>query len=70
MKNGIRNQANRPSSATTETPAHALIEVRAYELWQASGCRNGDDLNHWLRAEHELAEKARSRITRERPRKR
>ena len=32
----------------------AQIEKRAYELWQADDCRDGNDLNYWLQAEREL----------------
>ena len=30
------------------------IERRAYELWQAAGFREGEALEHWLRAEQEF----------------
>jgi hypothetical protein len=32
-----------------------LIRQRAYELWQADGCPEGQDVDYWLRAEAELA---------------
>lgn len=31
------------------------IRARAYALWEASGREPGRDLEHWLRAERELA---------------
>ncbi len=31
------------------------IARRAYEIWQAEGCLHGKDVDHWLRAEAELA---------------
>lgn len=30
------------------------VAERAYSLWQAEGCPEGRDLDHWLAAEHEL----------------
>ena len=30
------------------------IEKRAYEIWQSSGCSQGNDLAHWLQAENEV----------------
>lgn len=27
------------------------IRVLAYEIWQQEGCCNGNDVEHWLRAE-------------------
>lgn len=30
------------------------IAERAYQIWQESGCPDGCDLDHWLRAEREL----------------
>src|ERR1700720_176113 len=32
------------------------IELRAHELWRAQGCRQGDALGDWLRAEREVLE--------------
>ncbi|MFZ5609940.1 MAG: DUF2934 domain-containing protein [Pseudomonadota bacterium] len=37
--------------------SRAVIEKRAYELWQAAGCPSGCALDHWLKAEAELAAK-------------
>jgi hypothetical protein len=34
------------------------IEIRAYEIWVHEGCPQGQDLDHWLRAESEIAEEA------------
>lgn len=31
------------------------IELRAYEIWVHEGCPEGHDLEHWLRAETEIA---------------
>ena len=30
------------------------IRERAYALWEADGCVDGRDLDHWLRAEEEI----------------
>ena len=30
------------------------IAARAYEIWQANGCPDGRDLDHWFQAEREL----------------
>jgi len=32
----------------------ALIETKAYELWENEGWLDGHDLEHWLRAETEV----------------
>jgi hypothetical protein len=37
-----------------ETGLREQIEKRAHEIWLASGCQHGDDLNHWLQAESEV----------------
>jgi Protein of unknown function (DUF2934) len=37
-------------------PSREEIEVRAYELYEACGCENGHDLEHWLEAERQLSE--------------
>ena len=31
------------------------IRQRAYELWEASGCPQGREAEHWLQAERELS---------------
>lgn len=36
-------------------PVHIKIEARAYEIWVHEGCQDGHDLDHWLRAEAEIA---------------
>ncbi len=41
----------KPAGATLSTEK---IAARAYEIWQANGCPNGHDLEHWLQAEREL----------------
>ncbi len=31
------------------------VRDRAYEIWQAEGCPEGKEHEHWLRAEAEIA---------------
>ena len=52
-----RPQAERftaSASTTGDTPPEAKIAVRAYEIWQESGCPEGKHEEHWYRAEREL----------------
>ncbi len=30
------------------------IRGRAYELWEANGCQQGNDMAHWIEAEREV----------------
>jgi hypothetical protein len=39
---------------TESTLTHDVIAARAYELFLRDGARHGRDVDHWLRAEHEL----------------
>ena len=41
-------------AVSTTAPSAEKIAARAYEIWQASGCPDGHDLEHWLQAEREL----------------
>ena len=54
MKNGNRKKANDASQAADRVDLRVQIEKRAYELWQADGCHDGNHLHHWLQAEREL----------------
>ncbi len=36
------------------------IAIRAYLIWEHAGCPEGQDLDHWLQAEAELAAEPRS----------
>lgn len=50
------------ASAREGTVPAEKIAVRAYEIWQASGCQHGKHEEHWYTAERELrARPARSR---------
>ena len=44
--------AKKPASARTLT--HAQIAARAREIWQAKGCKSGQDLQNWHEAEAQL----------------
>ena len=50
MKNGNRKKTN----GADRLDLRSQIEKRAYELWQADDCSDGNDLNHWLQAEREV----------------
>ena len=50
MKNGNRKKTN----GADRVDLRAQIEKRAYELWQADDCSDGNDLNHWFQAEREV----------------
>ena len=39
------------------TLTHDHIATRAYELFLDDGAMHGRDIEHWLRAEHELRER-------------
>ncbi|MES2568436.1 MAG: DUF2934 domain-containing protein [Verrucomicrobiota bacterium] len=44
--------------AVFEEPSHEVIASRAWEIYQAEGCQDGHDLEHWLRAERETLRSA------------
>ena len=35
-----------------------IVQKRAHEIWERSGCPEGQHLEHWLQAETELGAKA------------
>ena len=41
---------------SSERSRRELVEQRAYELWVATGCGHGNDIDHWLQAEREVLE--------------
>ena len=43
-----------PPSSTRGRVEPADVASRAYELWLESGCKHGNDQEHWFRAEQEL----------------
>lgn len=54
----------RPASLTvvSDMPSHEEIAARAYALYEARGASDGDDLNDWLEAEHELLQEYGDRV--------
>ena len=55
MKNGTRKKTNSSAASPESRDLHADIAKRAYEIWLNEGAGHGCDLDHWLRAERELA---------------
>jgi hypothetical protein len=41
-------------AAKAYEPTPDEIQVRAFEIYVSEGCREGNDLENWLRAEREL----------------
>jgi hypothetical protein len=56
MKNGTRKKTNNAAASPEAPDLNAEIARRAYEIWLNEGAGHGSDLDHWLPAEHELAE--------------
>ena len=46
------------SGRTGAEPVVEQIRCRAYELYQARGCKDGHDLEDWLRAEDEITRRS------------
>ena len=58
---GIEPPADKNLAQQTDRPdLRAEIENRAYHLWRADGGRHGNALNHWLQAEREIMNYART----------
>ena len=55
MKNGTRKKTNSGPASPESPDLRAEVEKRAYEIWLNEGGGHGCDLDHWLRAERELA---------------
>jgi hypothetical protein len=47
-------QRRADEATVRHTPSHEEIRRRAYEIYLERGCRPGDELDDWLRAEREL----------------
>jgi hypothetical protein len=46
---------SKPSAANAgERQVLEHIRKRAYELWEASGCQEGNDMANWIQAEQEV----------------
>jgi len=56
MQNETRKKTNRAPASPESPDLRAEIEKRAYTIWLNDGGGHGRDLDHWLRAESELAE--------------
>ena len=56
MKNETRKKTNSPIASPKSPDLRAEITRRAYEIWMSEGAEHGCDLDHWLRAERELAD--------------
>src|SRR5260370_40158469 len=59
MKNRKNTKLAHPQA--TEV-LHEQIGLRAYYIWLASGSGHGNDLQHWLEAEREIATRASASI--------
>ena len=55
MKNGTRKKTNNATTSPKSPDLRAEIAKRAYEIWLNEGAGHGRDLDHWLRAEREVA---------------
>ena len=55
MKSGIRKKTNGVIACSQSPDLRAEIAKRAYAIWLNEGAGHGRDLDHWLRAERELA---------------
>jgi hypothetical protein len=55
MKNGTRKKTNNATASPESPDLSDEIARRAYEIWLNEGAGHGRDLDHWLRAERELA---------------
>jgi hypothetical protein len=43
-----------PAAAKPYEPTGEEIQTRAFEIYVSEGCKEGSDLENWLRAENEL----------------
>ena len=55
MKNDTRKKTNNAAAFPEFPHLRAEIARRAYQIWLNEGAGHGFDLDHWLRAERELA---------------
>jgi hypothetical protein len=47
-------QSATPAKAAKPAPTHQQIALRAKAIWQAKGCKSGQDKENWLEAETQL----------------
>lgn len=52
LRKAAKPQAAQAPSA--KEPTIEMIARRAYEIWQAQGCPQGQDAENWYQAEREL----------------
>jgi hypothetical protein len=55
MKNGTRKKTGSVPASPEARDLRAEVEKRAYQIWLKEGGGHGCELDHWLRAERELA---------------
>ena len=55
MKNGTRNKTNSATASSKSPDLRDEIAKHAHEIWLNEGAGHGCDLDHWFRAERELA---------------
>ena len=59
----MKSKSQKPVGGFTSAAEEALLkeEIRreAHKLWQAGGCRHGEDLRHWLEAENAVLNRKR-----------
>jgi hypothetical protein len=55
MKNGTQKKTTGAAASTKSLDLRVETEKRAYEIWLSEGGCHGSDVDHWLRAERELA---------------
>lgn len=53
--------ATSTTASTATAPNQDAVALRAYQLWQESGCPDGQDKEHWYRAEREVRAKTTGR---------
>ena len=46
------------SASKMDSPSHSEISARAEEIYRASGCIPGRDLENWVQAEKELKQRS------------
>jgi len=54
MKSKSQKNNNGTITSSAEAGLREQIEKRAHEIWVAGGCRHGEHVMHWLRAEREV----------------
>jgi hypothetical protein len=55
MKTKPTKTVGAPAKPARPEDFEERVRQRAYELWEASGCPQGFDAEHWLQAEREVS---------------